>query len=377
MQIEIFMKFIVDLLRLLVGILFIISGLIKANDPMGFGFKLEEYFEVFGMPFFNPIATPLAIGICIFEIVLGFMLLIGAKKKPTLYWLLAMIVFFTFLTFYSAYFNKVTDCGCFGDALKLTPWQSFTKDVVLLLALLILFAGQKFIRPLFWPKTENRLLFAISLVTTIFSLYCWYYLPVKDFRAYKVGNNLPSLMTIPDDAPQPVYETQLIYEKDGVSQTFTMQNYPWDDSTWVWKETKNVLISKGYEPPIHDFTMTDYTGNNVLPDVLEMPFVLLVISKKFEETNAAQWQQLQPIKQWAQTNGIEMMALTATSPGLARGFAQMRGVQMPFYFTDATTLKTIIRSNPGLLMLKKGTVLANWPSTKLPNVAQLDALTQK
>src|SRR5690554_3073128 len=186
------MKYIVNISRILVGVLFIISGFVKLNDPLGFSYKLQEYFsaDVLNIPFLEPYALAISIFVVIFEVILGIFLLIGYKPKFTVWSLLGMIVFFTFLTFYSAYFNKVTDCGCFGDAIPLTPWESFYKDVVLLVLILILFAGQKYIKPLF----DNMMNAGITALTFILSAYFGYHvlnhLPVWDFRAYKTGTDI-------------------------------------------------------------------------------------------------------------------------------------------------------------------------------------------
>jgi uncharacterized membrane protein YphA (DoxX/SURF4 family) len=250
-------NFLVQFSRIFVGLLFIISGLIKLNDPVGFSYKLAEYFgeTVLNFPFFIPYALAIAVAIVVFETVLGFMLLIGFKPKFTVWSLLLMIVFFTFLTFYSAYFNKVTDCGCFGDALKLTPWQSFTKDVVLLIFIVILFLNVKKIRPLFNGNFRNAL---VSL-SVILCLYMGYYvlnhLPLKDFRAYKIGTNIPKAMEIPEGAPKSQIEMVFIYKVNGLEKNFTdkeLMNIP-EGATFVDRIDK--VISEGYKPPVHDFSM--------------------------------------------------------------------------------------------------------------------------
>jgi len=186
------MKYLVGISRIIVGILFIISGLIKLNDPMGFSFKLEEYFSagVLDLPFFEPYALAISIIVVIFEVLLGVMLLVGFKPKSTVWSLLLMIVFFTFLTFYSAYFNKVTDCGCFGDAIKLTPWESFTKDVILLVLIIILFIGRKHITSILGPSIKRILVAVALLLSAWYAYHVLNHLPVIDFRPYKIGANI-------------------------------------------------------------------------------------------------------------------------------------------------------------------------------------------
>ena len=199
------MKYLVGISRIIVGVLFIISGLIKLNDPVGFSFKLKDYFapEVLDLGFLVPYALLIAIFVVIFEVLLGVALLLGYLKKFTLWALLLMIVFFTFLTFYSAYFNKVTDCGCFGDAIKLTPWESFTKDIVLLILILILFVGRKYIQPFFTKGIRSILIFASFVFCLGITYYVLLHLPIIDFRPYKIGANIKEGMTVPEDAPGP------------------------------------------------------------------------------------------------------------------------------------------------------------------------------
>ncbi|MDX1332276.1 MAG: DoxX family protein, partial [Robiginitalea sp.] len=193
------MKYLVHISRVLVGVLFIISGLIKLNDPLGFSFKLEEYFSpaVLDLPFLEPYALALALFVVILEVILGVTLLLGYRIRLTIWTLLATIVFFTFLTFYSAYYNKVTDCGCFGDAVKMTPWQSFSKDVFLLVLILILIAGEKFIKPLGTPRFRLGVTLAALIACILFGNHVLNHLPVVDFRPYHLGANIPESMTIP------------------------------------------------------------------------------------------------------------------------------------------------------------------------------------
>jgi uncharacterized membrane protein YphA (DoxX/SURF4 family) len=209
--------------RIFVGILFIISGLIKLNDPLGFSYKLEEYFSepVFNMPFFVPYVLAIALFLVILEVVLGVMLLIGYKSKFTIWSLFLLIVMFTFLTFYSAYFDVVKDCGCFGDALHLTPWQSFTKDIVLLFFILILFFNQKLIKPLFSNTVQNILALASIFLCSFMGYWVLNHLPLKDFRPYKVGTNIKKAMEIPEGAAKSVVEMVFIYNVNGVNKEYT------------------------------------------------------------------------------------------------------------------------------------------------------------
>ncbi|MFM2285013.1 MAG: hypothetical protein RLZZ543_510, partial [Bacteroidota bacterium] len=250
------MKYLVTLCRFLVGVLFIISGLIKSNDTIGFAYKLEEYYQVFGTEFLISSAVIQAMAICIVEIVLGVMLLIGYRKKLTLFLLMSMIVFFTFLTFYSAYYNKVTDCGCFGDALHLTPWQSFGKDIALLLLISVLVIGNKHIKPLFGNKTSNVVLGIALVINIAFPVYTFNYLPVIDFRPYAIGNDIVEQM---NGGRPGKFDTRFIYKNLQTGKDEELSQPPYTDTInweidslkWTFVDTKQIVLDPGELAPIH------------------------------------------------------------------------------------------------------------------------------
>ncbi|MGB5653156.1 MAG: BT_3928 family protein, partial [Robiginitalea sp.] len=273
------MKYFVQLCRIVVGVLFILSGLIKLNDPLGFSFKLEEYFSpaVLDLPFLEPYALAIALFVVILEVILGITLLLGYQIRLTLWTLLGTIVFFTFLTFYSAYFNKVTDCGCFGDAVKLTPWESFSKDLILLVLILILIWGRKHLKPL--GSAAFRLgTTAIALLACIwFGNHVLNHLPVVDFRPYHVGANIMEGMEIPEGAPRAVYEYDWKFNIDGTEKIITtLGDYPDVDGEFVGLEGTRE-IQAGYEPPIHDFTL-EYNGIVLAGSILQRRNLLLVVA---------------------------------------------------------------------------------------------------
>jgi uncharacterized membrane protein YphA (DoxX/SURF4 family) len=275
------MKYLVNFSRLFVGLLFIFSGLIKINDPVGFSFKLEEYFgpTVFNIDFLLPYVLPLAIFIVVVEVLLGVFLLIGLKKEFTIYSLFAMIVFFTFLTWYSAYFNKVTDCGCFGDAIKLTPWESFTKDIILLVFIIILMIGLKYIKPLFTNKLQYSipvisLVICILIVNQVLS-----HLPLLDFRPYKIGNNIIENMITPEDSKKAIFRYDWLFNVEGEKKIIsTSGSFPSVEGDFISVDTE--LLEEGYEPPIHDFSMElddiDYTDDLMQEEKL-LIFVLVLV----------------------------------------------------------------------------------------------------
>lgn len=350
------MKYLVWISRIIVGVLFIISGLIKLNDPMGFSFKLEEYFSpgVLDLPFLTPLALAISIFVVIVEVILGILLLIGFKPKFTVWSLLLMIVFFTFLTFYSAYFNKVTDCGCFGDAVKLTPWESFTKDVILLVFILILFFGRKYITPLFSSKI-NWIVGGVSLLAcALFANHVLAHLPSVDFRPYKIGANIQEGMSVPENAPKPVYEYAWRFKVNGEEQIYVTEgDYPTVDGEFIDVETTQ--IQAGYEPPIHDFTI-EQEGHDYAAELLEEDKLVMVIAYDMAKSNLEAFDAVAKVTAKAKQNGYKVIGMSASSTDMAEKISDTYGLDFEFYFTDETTLKTIVRSNPAILVLSKGTI---------------------
>lgn len=351
------MKVLVGVSRIFVGVLFIISGLIKLNDPVGFSFKLGDYFapEVLNLPFLEPYALVIAVLVVILEVLLGVMLIVGYAKKFTLWSLLLMIVFFTFLTFYSAYFNKVTDCGCFGDALKLTPWESFSKDVVLLVLILVLYKGSRYIQP-FFSKGVRSITVFISLILCLWlGLHVLEHLPVIDFRAYKVGTNITKGMQTPANAPRAVYQYNWSFDVNGQQKTVINRGEdPKIDGTLLGVETS--VLQKGYEPPIHDFSI-ERDGIDYTTQMLEEEHLLVVIAYNL---NVAQNEGFIAIKEATDTaleKGYTVIGISASSTPETEKLAAKYDLDFKFYFCDMTALKTIIRSNPSIMSLEKGTIL--------------------
>jgi len=350
------MNYLISVIRVFVGLLFIISGLIKLNDPVGFAFKLEEYFSpaVFNMDFLMPYAFTFAVIIVIAEVILGLALILGNKVKLTLALLLAMIVFFTFLTWYSAFYNKVTDCGCFGDAIKLTPWESFTKDVILLVLILILWWGKKFITPLLPIRKSNIVLAIAFLLCGWMAYYVTNHLPLIDFRAYKVGVNIEEGMSIPEDAPKPIYDYAWKFDVDGEEQiVITQGDYPDVDGEFIGVETTEVQA--GYEPPIHDFTI-EQQGNDQASFLLQESKLVMIIAYDLAQSNHSGFEEIGEVSRRAEEAGYTVIGMSASSVADAAAASVRYGLTFPFYFTDATTLKTIIRSNPGVVVLEQGTI---------------------
>lgn len=363
------MKPLVNLVRIIVGIFFIISGLVKVIDPRGFSYKLEEYFapDVLDLTFLIDYALPLATFFVVFEIILGLLLLMGLWRKFTLYSLLFIIVFFTFLTFYSAYFDKVTDCGCFGDALKFTPWQSFGKDVILLIGILFLFWKNKYL-PRWISKTYAHIFLSLSLLFSAFLAYrgIWH-LPIKDFRAYAIDKNIIEGMKSAKELglPQTKYKTQYVLKNSlnnkivKISEDEYMgdQKYWGEQSIYQFIETQDKVIQKGYEPPIHDFVI--YCNNQDKTEkILSEEKIILVVTPFPLEINAEEkkivtdWLNRQEIKKIPQihlsTNENPIFGLSAC-------------------LVDGTTLKTMVRANPGIIVLENAVVKNKFHWRDLPS----------
>ncbi len=351
------MKILVGIARILVGILFIFSGFVKLNDPLGFSYKLQEYFgaDVLNLEFLIPFSLVLAIGIVVFELVLGIMLLIGYLPKFTNWSLLLMIVFFTFLTFYSAYFNKVTDCGCFGDAIPLTPWQSFFKDLILLVLILIIFFNRKYITPVFIPASHRWIIFLSFMLCFLFAYHVLMHLPTLDFRAYKIGNNIKSLMETPENAPKAVYEYKWKFKHKGEEIIITNRGkYPQQEGEFIDVETQQ--ISEGYVPSITDFSVEKNNGEDITEEILTEEKILLFITYDLEKSEQDGMKKLSETIKNAEEKGYRIAGLTASGEDEVKASKNAYNLDIPFYFSDKKVLQTIVRANPGLITIERGTI---------------------
>ncbi|MFI5149433.1 MAG: BT_3928 family protein [Bacteroidia bacterium] len=375
------------IVRVVVGITFIYSGFIKSNDPIGFAYKLEEYFEVFSQDLANSKflvsmfhwmadwSVFFAILVCVSEVALGFMLLTGLYKRLTLWLLLAQIVFFTFLTFYSACYNKVTHCGCFGDAIVLTPWQSFTKDIALCFLISILWVGERHIKPVFGSFLGKITIVVITGISIAFPVYTWAYLPVKDYRPYAPGKNICEQMK-----PGPHYkqaEFGYLYKnkKNGTVQAFPADKLPWKDSlTWVY-DTVQLIHPAVDEPLIVDFKITDpETQDDLTDSVLKNPdYYFLLVAYDLKHTNRKVQGRINDFVGLCDKDKKKFMALTSAPHEEIRDFRLEVQAAYPYLNGDQTMLKTMIRSNPGLMLMKGCTVIANWPFRSFPSYNDVKA----
>ena len=350
------MKYIVNISRILVGVLFILSGFVKLDDPLGFSYKLEEYFgaDVLNLEFLIPYALGISVFVVVFEVVLGVFLLIGYKPKFTVWSLLLMIVFFTFLTFYSAYFDKVKDCGCFGDAVKLTPWGTFTKDIVLLVFVLILFFGIRHIKPIFSSFPTTVLALLSFLVSLWFGDHVLMHLPTVDFRAYKIGNNIQEGMATPEDAPKPILEYTWTFNVNGEDQEFvTNGSYPKVDGEYVGVETKT--IDEGYIPPIQDFSI-ESDEEDLTTQFLEEEKLIIIAMYAINKGENEGVLKLKSFSDKAMKEGYTVIGLTSSGPQDKAKIKATYNLNFNFYLCDEKVVKTFVRANPGIVVLNKGTI---------------------
>lgn len=376
-----FAKTIVTIARIVFGITFIFSGFVKAVDPLGFTYKIEDYLISFQLTQLIPFALAFAITLILIEFVLGVFILIGIYRKWTSSLAVLFMVVMTPLTLYIALANPVKDCGCFGDALIISNWSTFYKNIVLLVSAIILFVYRKQIISLYSSKTKSYVLAFVILFFLAFSFYNIIYLPVLDFRPYKVGSNIPEKMGH-NMMQSDVYENIYVYEKEGVTKEFTDENYPWEDTTWTFVELKSNLIEEGDKPEIQDFAITAYYKNengafnktdDITHEFLSKPFSLLIVSLSLNEISDTQWQKIQSIADYAANNSIDMRIGTSSDGNVIEQLdKKISDANLNYASMDELTLKTIIRSNPGLLLLKEGAVQAKWSKNRLPDVSQLN-----
>jgi uncharacterized membrane protein YphA (DoxX/SURF4 family) len=366
--------------RIAVGLLFILSGLIKANDPLGFSYKLEEYFEVFHMTWLNGFALSLAIILCALEMILGFALLVGVRAVKVVWGLLLLIIFFAFLTFYSAYFKVVQSCGCFGDAIPLTPWQSFIKDLILLLLVLVLFVNRKSIKSLANAKTGDNLLIGAAIVSVGFGLYTYNFLPVVDFLPYKIGANILQEMQTPAGATPDEFEITYSLKNKKTKETKTMTDKEylksgiWKDTNWlVQGNPESRLVKKGFEPKIRDLNIQDAQGNNYNQELLSSPFYsLVIVAYNLEATHTDAVNRINALTMnLTQNYNTRTILLTSNAPASAQKFAKDHKLVSEIFYADGVPLKTMVRSNPGIILLKNGTVINKWHFHNMPKYDDL------
>ena len=365
---------VVVIFRILIGCVFIFSGFVKIIDPYGGAYKIEDYLVAFGWDFFLPIAFIGGVLQNSFEFLLGICLLFGANIRSTsLFTMLFMAVMLP-LTLYIAIFNPVTDCGCFGDALIISNWATFWKNVVFSFMIVVVFLWRDYSPQIFTQRTEWLIAIYAGFFSFAVTWYCYENLPIIDFRPYKIGTDIQKSMEIPEGAPRDQYETTLIYEKDGVQQEFTLENYPGNDTLWKFVDAKSKLVKRGYKPPIHDFTIRNNELGDITEDIIEdAGYTFLLISSKIEKASTSKRKRINAVYDFAHKNGYKFYCLTASgleSKELNEYIVEAGGAEYPFMNTDEITLKTIIRSNPGLVLIKGGIIINKWSNKNIPSFVE-------
>lgn len=352
--------------RTIIGLTFAFSGFVKALDPLGTTYKIEDYLKAFGgiFNYLLPAAEPMAWCLILFELCLGLCLLFNVRTSVTSWFALAMMLVMTPITLYLALTNPISDCGCFGDAVVLTNWQTFWKNIVLLTLVIVLLVCKKHIHSTFVWQAELCIALIAIVLTASLMIYTRLHLPLIDFRPYKIGNNIPAMMEYPEGAEPDIYETTLIYEKDGVKQTFTLQDYPRGDTAtaWTFVDQHTTLVKKGYEPPIHDFEIISLDGDDLTDDVLEADDVVLLIMYDLRKASLPNMsERLHNFAVEQEHNGTELYVLTGSGEQdidefIAEYCKESALDYSMFCQTDPVTLKTIVRANPGVVVLHNGTI---------------------
>ncbi len=368
----------VNTCRFLLGATFVFSGFVKAIDPIGTQYKLQDYISAVDMGGIVPdIVTLLAsVALSALEFSLGVFVLFAIRRHLVSKILVAFMAVMTLITVWIALFNPVKDCGCFGEALRLTNVQTLLKNIVLLAASVVVawrpLRMYRFLsRSTQWIAINYTILFVLLL-----SAHCLYHLPLIDFRPYHIGMNIKKGMEIPAGAPQPEFETTFILQKNGVKKEFTLDNYP--DSSWQFVDSKTVQTKEGYVPPIHDFSIQKADGDDITDSVLTAKgYIFLLVSPHLEQADDSNFGDIDLLYEYCQERKIPFYCLTASTKKDIDHWADITGAEYPFCFTDETALKTIIRSNPGLLLLKDGTIIRKWSHNDLPSSSSLNAPLSK
>ena len=367
----------VNICRLLLAITFIFSGFVKAIDPLGSQYKIGDYLTALGMAGKIPewVQLILSISLSGAEFTLGILLLLAIRRRLVSKLAFVLMLGMTLITLWFTISNPIQDCGCFGDAIHLTNSQTFIKNLVLLVASIVVMRLPLY-QVRFISKTNQWIATYFTMIfIVIVSLLSLYHLPLFDFRPYYIGQNILKGMQIPKGAKQTKYKTTFICTKNGVQKEFNENNYPYNDSTWVFVDTKQEVIEKGYEPPIHDFSITDEkTGEDLTEQILNKDgYTFLLVSPMLEVAQDRNFGDIEGIYEYAKENGYAFYGLTASTDKGIKHWRDITGAEYPFYVTDGTTLKTMIRSNPGLLLLYKGTIINKWNHNDIPKVAELNA----
>ncbi len=357
------MKILRTIFRILVGLVFVYSGFVKGIDPLGTVYRMEDYFNVFNLPAFIPFSLYLTVFLCVIEFSLGVSLLFNLWIRKTVWVLVPMMMFFTILTFFDAVYNLVPDCGCFGDALKITNLQTFLKNVVLMGLVLPIFAWRKKYRSLLSSRGDFSVLMVVAIAFVAMSVHCYRHLPLIDFMAWKVGNRVNKTETLPV-----TFYVTYKNKKTGEEKEYVSPNYPWNDSIWLadWIFTSQRVVDPNKNQGIA-LRVEDQHGADFTSSVLDNPdYQFILVAYDLNKADREGFRQILPLFKKAMLDGYSFICLTNSLPGEIKKFRMDNGTAFDYYNSDDVVLKTMVRSNPGLILMKDGIVLAKWGYRDFP-----------
>lgn len=369
------MRLVKNLCRIIVGIVFIYSGFVKGIDPLGSDYKFTDYFNAFGMGWMNATTLFFSFALSLAEFLIGIALLFNLWVSRMAWGSLLFMAFFTPLTLVLALTNPVSDCGCFGDAMILTNWQTFWKNIILLLLAIMIFVYRKEYKSSLPLMGQFSFLTLAGAGMLCLSIYCYHHLPVLDFRPYAVGKNITESMRLPEGAEPDQYEVTLKYKnkQTGEIRSFTEENYPWQDTlNWEYESSSERLVKKGYITPIHDLVIEHPTLGNITEEILEDDnYTILAVAYNLNQSDTQYQPAINRLAEYAREKGIRFYGLTSSSERDIEAYKKRNHVPYEFCTADEIQLKTMIRSNPGVIILREGTILDKWAGKDVPDVKEL------
>ena len=369
------MRLVKNLCRIIVGIVFIYSGFVKGIDPLGSDYKFTDYFNAFGMGWMNATTLFFSFALSLAEFLIGTALLFNLWVSRMAWGSLLFMAFFTPLTLVLALTNPVSDCGCFGDAMILTNWQTFWKNIILLLLAIMIFVYRKEYKSSLPLMGQFSFLTLAGAGMLCLSIYCYRHLPVLDFRPYAVGKNIMEGMRLPEGAKPDQYEVTLKYKnkQTGEIRSFTEENYPWQDTlNWEYESSSERLVKKGYITPIHDLVIEHPTLGNITEEILEDDnHTILAVAYNLNQSDTQYQPAINRLAEYAREKGIRFYGLTSSTERDIEAYKKRNHVPYEFCTADEIQLKTMIRSNPGVIILREGTILDKWAGKDVPDVKEL------
>ena len=369
------MKLVKNLCRIIVGIVFIYSGFVKGIDPLGSDYKFTDYFNAFGMGWMNATTLFFSFALSLTEFLIGIALLFNLWVSRLAWGSLLFMAFFTPLTLVLALANPVNDCGCFGDAMVLTNWQTFWKNIILLLLTIMVFVYRREYKSSLPLMGQFSFLALAGAGMLCLSIYCYRHLPVLDFRPYAVGKNITKEMRLPEGAETNQYKVTLKYrnKQTGEIRSFTEKNYPWQDTlNWEYESSSEQLVKKGYITPIHDLVIEHPTFGNITDEILEdNNHTLLAVAYDLNQSDTQCQPVINRLAEYAREKGFRFYGLTSSTEQDIETYKKQHHVPYEFCTADEIQLKTMIRSNPGVIILREGTILGKWAGKDVPDVKEL------